>query len=154
MNYRLFGDQISLAGTPIGTTVTLTDGKNFNLIGLEPNGIASTPSIAAANFIANLPLGILTIHFIATLLPILDENGPAYAGGGVEPNDVLAIEDFLAPTSATAADGTVSQDFDNLPVTVEDEELFDPAGSDILLTGQAGSPDFASVDLPAVSGVS
>lgn len=152
-NYRIFGDQVSLAGKPIGTTVVLPNppGTTFSTVGLDGYGMAETKSAALENLTIN-SLTFYGIHSIdKSVLPDVISNYSAYMGTD-EPNDVLAFESLAQPTSTSSSDGTSSEVYQEA-VTAGAAVLFDPSGSDFILTGQSGSPAFSSVDLPTLPGV-
>ncbi len=144
VNYRLYGDQVSLFGTPTAATITLAD----------PAGITfSTSPNPVGNVMVNVT-DFLTLHGILTVTGQIASDAPEVSAAG-EPNNAQAIESYIQPTLLNTL----------LPYNIQINEflfaatqlignLIDPtSGTDFVFQGQAGSPDFASLDLPALSGI-
>ena len=153
-NYRVFGDQVSLTGVAISDIFTMPPpaGTTFFNGGLLPTGFAATPDAALSNFLAN-SITFLHLHSMDnSVLPDLSYNFQSYSYS-FEPNDVLAFEVLISAASSSASDGTTTQKYLH-SVEAGVEALFDPTGSDFVLTADPGSPDVQSINLPALQGVS
>ncbi len=148
-NYRIFGDQVSLAGTPIGTQVTLPAPATVQFAeGSDP----------LHTVVQNLG-AVVQAHLMVTVLgqiqansqPIPGCTAPPCAG---EPNVTAVLLDSLQP----GAFGIPSPNslMVRLVLTVASGTgyLVDPApGTRYILTADAGTPDIASVELPPLPGV-
>lgn len=146
-NYRIQGDQVSLAGTQFitGTTITLPapDGTPFTYtLGTDP----------VQNVVNNLST-IEGLHSMSTMIGQIISNAQQVPTIG--PNLSATLEQIIQGTSPIPL-GLYEI---ALLLTVDVQQgldyLFDPAGgTDFTLTAQNGSPGFQSVDLPTLSGVS
>jgi hypothetical protein len=144
-NYRIYGDQISLAGSPIGMSDTLADpAQDFDVYTLTGDPITDA--------VNNLDV-ILNAHKIANfisdfqIIPI-----PQRSSAG-EANIVAGLEADISPTTSKNLEDTKILDF-ILNVSYLTSTLIDPSsGSAFLFAGQVGSPDFASIDLPVLAGI-
>jgi uncharacterized repeat protein (TIGR03803 family) len=145
-NYRIFGDQVSLFGTPIGTTVTL----------VPPTGTTFNPSIDPAGDLMVNGSTYLTLHKIpAVLTQILSSAATSTSQG---PNDAAAIQLMFVPSLSQVVNGKLSR----LEIVYAGlfaisniaGFLIDPSsGTQYSLTGAPGSPLISSLTLPSLSGV-
>ena len=140
-NYRVYGDQVSLAGQPIGTTITLP----------APAGtVFVLPGDPVLELVDNLST-FLSLHSIATVISELNAQPISSTG---EPDVVPTLEQVVqgALTSSPSTGVSIFQIvFDVVDLS---GYLIDPsAGSDFTLIEQTGSPFFASIDLPTLNGI-
>ena len=144
VNYRIYGDQFSLFGTPTGTSVTLEPGGT-----LFPNlGNPLEDVMAAAVTFYNL-------HLMPAVLSAITQNAPFddVADPSGEPNFAVPIETYILPILSILINSNVEAQSFKLGVSLA-LALFDPdSGTDFVFAGQPGSPNLASVDLPTLSGV-
>jgi uncharacterized repeat protein (TIGR03803 family) len=136
-NYRLYGDQISQFGSPIGTQVTLQD-PAYAIFAAGPS--------SDANCIRDLPIfGML--HSINTVIAQIAANAPAVSTAN-EPNFASLLQNAIQPSSTSGTLQNIYQFIFN--VTNNNPYLVDPnSGSDFLFAVEGGAPLIASVDLPA-----
>jgi len=148
-NYRIDGDIVSMAGNSIGETVTLPppSGITFSAVGLDDGSSDG----AFENFLANLNT-LYELHSMQdSVLPSLMSNLPA-SGATDAPNDASVYDNLAEPSSTSSIDGVCSEEYQE-DATEGGEQIFDPSGSDFVLSSQSGSPLFASLDLPTLPGV-
>jgi hypothetical protein len=146
-HYRLNGDQVSLLGTPIaGETIFTLAAPSYLTIPVN-----SFFDAAAADVMAYTS-DILELHFINTV--ILQVAGNAQeTPGAIGANYAAVIENFTQPSVVSILPAAIYQFL--FLVSDANGLLLDPiAGTDFVFTNQSGSPDFASLALPALSGVS
>jgi autotransporter-associated beta strand protein len=137
-DYRLYGDQVSLMGTPIGNTVTIvnpTQPTFLSLMDLQYIGDA---------------------HSISTLISQIQSNpnnppiSTAPAGQLPELNVAQPLEAMLTGTPGGA--GVYSFTF--VVTNVVAKMLLDPTGgTDFTFMENSGSPNLASITLPTLDGV-
>lgn len=137
-DYRQIGDVISLAGTQVGTSITLQNPRILPAELLIPPTLAADVAVAWGNY-----------HSLDGLLAPSLANQPATPGviGSLEQEgdpDAFVLQNLLiAPVSAGIATFV-------FPGFQKDTlEHFDPpAGYYYSLVDAPGSPEFASIDLP------
>jgi hypothetical protein len=139
VNYRLYGDQISLIGTQLGNTVTVE-----NPLGADPQADGTQPDID------NRLVEFLTFHEMTRLRSQLEagnaQETPGAIGHALGPNYVLPILymfvlDPLSPNWLIAFHALVGQALGVI--------LFDPPpGLSYELVASPDSPDFYSLQLP------
>jgi Lipase (class 3) len=154
INYRVWGEQISLAGTPTGATVTLPDPVSFT-------PILSNPVVDLMTNVSNY---IGQIHALTTILSeISSDAGPMafYSEGASsivlpnEPDDVQSLESLITPTSTLAPNGYPALYNFIFNITNAAGTMLDPnEGADFILTEQERSPAITSITFPSLSGVS
>ncbi len=147
-NYRLYGDQVSLAGIPIGSTVPLANP--------DEDTLSTAYSGTIKNVMINLGT-ILDLHSIKTVIHQISLNAAFKTSDVNEPNDAPALENAVGAKAVLK-----SFDDDNAlyllsalitsDAALEGELLDPPAGTDFVLTGDNASPAFTSIILPAFSG--
>ena len=128
INYRVSGDQVSLAGTPLGQTLTL-----------------SSPYTSSDDTIQNVIGHVLDNHLEGAFANL--ENASAYTSGLTGPDYVSAIQGALqSPLGASVVVHVV--------VSAGVAYALDPAaGTTFTFTEDTGSPAITSVDLPSEPGV-
>ena len=147
-NYRIYGDQVSLFGMPLGQTVTLPPppGTNFSTT-------FSPVTHPVLNAIDNLFTFLHVHNMQKSVLPQIGANAAPISDAG-QPNDAQALENYIQPSSSIIP--TEGQLVDNfvLGVTSGASVAVDPsAGTDFVLAGQTGSPSLGSLVLPSAPGV-
>ena len=144
-NYRIYGDQYSLFGSPLPGVNTVT-----------------LPSVVSDSVITANPSEYIQLnHSISTVFTQITgyENGTVTPDTSTGPNITAQIEaDYVnAATeiiSTTPADATVIVAGFTYVVTLAEAYFFDPSGgTDFLFTETSNSPNFACINLPAVTGV-
>ena len=137
-NYRLFGDQVSLLGKPIGNTVTLV---NLN----QPSGPFDFQYMLNAHKMENVISAIESAGTNINNLPI----SPAAPGTFPELNDVQGLQGMLTGTKLGL--GLYAFVF---AVTNGAAITIDPAsGTDFTFIENSGSPNLASITLPTMNNV-
>jgi hypothetical protein len=151
-NYRIYGDQVSLAGKPIGQTITLA----------APSDLAFYDDLYGTNTVAVL-LNLAQIkeaHSMGILEPQLDQsNGktlPIITSTG--PNYASLLTDSISKITSTQYINVggfhvniMNMSFDVLDLLFS---LFDPTtGTDFVFMANPGSPHFKSIILPTLDGV-
>ena len=136
INYIVDGDQVSFAGVPIGQQFTINGPYGINA--------SSSPGDIAANMLNN--------HTPAVTASTLLQPASAYAQGQTGPDIVPLMVATGALGSIVAGAPLV------LPVTFfvapGAAYVLDPAsGTDFVFAANAGSPNFASIELPFDPGV-
>jgi hypothetical protein len=163
-NYRIFGDQVSLAGIPIGNTVTLPAPPSATYSPSTRN-----PNLSLAQTIGDNLAAIIQSHSMETVLnqiqnlangsiqPVQNCSSAPCAG---EPDVVSALEDTILPvlTASAAASKVIYSFLALIPgsgVGTDGGILIDPpdTGTDFVLTESPSSPFFSSIILPGLSGV-
>jgi hypothetical protein len=146
INYRIWGDQVSLAGTPIGQTTTLEAPSSLTFVN-ESN------SIYAA--VTNLG-DSLSAHSIQIFSQL--DNHPLPTATQIGPNNVSVYIDALKPIAGNnfTLGNILISSFDFQFILLDTSlHLLDPvAGTNFIFTADAGSPRFRSLILPSLTGVS
>jgi hypothetical protein len=144
-NYRIYGDQYSLFGSPLPGVTTIT-----------------LPSVVSDSVIAANPSEyIQTNHSISTVFTQITgyENGTVVPDASAGPNITAQIEaNYIKMAteiiSTTPTDAMVIVAGFTYVVTLGETFFFDPdGGTDFTFTEAQGSPNFACINLPAVTGV-
>jgi hypothetical protein len=143
-NFRIFGDQISLFGSPIGTSITLSPPVGTSLF---------REKSPALDFIENAST-YLNLHSIATVISQIEVGTEGYPRTD-EPNDSVALEHYATETSIiNPLDGVTVE---SIIYTVLNglSFLLDPNyGSDFILSRSPASTAISSIGLPALAGIS
>ncbi len=136
-DYRLYGDQVSLMGTPIGNTVTI----------VNPN-TPTLRSVMDGQY-------IFGAHSLPTLISQIQSNpnnppiSQAPAGQSPELNVAGQLQKYI-----TGTPGGAGQYAFTFVVTNVAGMLLDPTGGmDFSFVENSGSPDLASITLPILDGV-
>ena len=150
-NYRLYGDQISLFGSPTGTTITIA----------APSGTSFSSLPQPLSTLADLGT-FYNLHIISTFIsqlqmdPQVEADFPNGANSITipgEPNDAHALQTSVPLTATSTPNGLVEGAL-SFDVSASLEALIDPSGgADFVLTEYAGSPSMSSIDLPALSDI-
>jgi hypothetical protein len=138
LNYRIFGDQVSESGQPIGTTLTI--GSPYT----------STDNESLLNVLGNLLLN----HGIQTVITQL-KNGATITPGLSGPNYAQLLESAYQSTLASAIQDPGSSVWSFLFNSVANAPNFiDPsAGTDFLFSENPGSPYLSSIAFPSLPNV-
>jgi hypothetical protein len=153
-NYRIFGDQVSLFGVPIGTQVTLppTTATTFTTGGtLGESVVAHLDEIGNAHAMSPTMITQVTNLSTGVIQPIANCATTPCPG---EPNFAEAILKTLQPMATVIPSQTEVLYQFLFSVLQGTGYLIDPPGGSVFnLMANSGSPVFTSLELPSLSGV-
>jgi len=137
INYRLYGDQVSLVGNQIGSSITVGNTLSNFLTDLQ---------------LGSNPMSFQKYHSLATLITQIDNGATQTAGQpGLNITPLLVV----AYKAIQVAVGEQQLTFTILVLDIAAQVLLDPpAGTSYLLQAREGSPYFKSVTLPYFENVS
>jgi hypothetical protein len=139
VNYRIYGDQVSLVGMPVGSVVTL-------------------PQPVGTTFISNSDPAKEVVSNLLTFLQLHDRN-TVVAQIGMQPvSETGELNDANAFQAAAVAGAGMTKGQELIQITLNviagAGTLIDPSGGTAFtLAEQTGSPAITSVDFPALTGV-
>jgi hypothetical protein len=143
MNIRLFGDQVSLAGSPIGTQITLND----------PPGTVFSSIVNPIHFFIGNTKTFLGLHLIDAVISQIAANASIVSNAN-EPNITGVLENAAGEeVLEQLTDSAIVRLAFNVTSLV-DGQLVDPdPGRDFVLSADPGSPGITSISLPTFPGV-
>ena len=153
-NYRVYGDQISLIGSQLGSVVVLPKPTDVTFI---PTSSLTTDEGKVIGFIANFD-GLTRVHNIDAVISDIQTNGTNSVLTTDEPNYVTVLKNAYFPQTTTidSVTNVIKLEFALEIATgaAQVSRIFDPTtGAKFTFTTSNSSPDIECITPPALDGV-
>jgi hypothetical protein len=144
IDYRMYDDQVSLAGNLLANQITYTIATPLILPQID----------SLQTLLENIPF-LLNSHSISTIISAIESNEPQIQG--LVGANWIPILNSVLPTSISIQNVGPNEYDLSFPANGSTGVLIDPqtsGGSDYVFSVSTGSPDITAVALPVLSGIS